>query len=399
MKSVIRVSTEKIVGRAVVKTAYRPDVVTNLLENVRENVTEELEDVMEDVSQDGKEYDVNRVQNLAFGKPTWQENYFPIRPIEWGAAKAVDGEYSNRSAMGNQCTISGNGEKTATWGVDLESVVSISFINIYYRTDNMPSPGAYYGRFAGFFLYVSNTTYKNDGYLCFHEIQTVDGTPTENQTINCTVHGRYVIYYNERKPDVTYPSYYSQFAYNELCELEVYGCPDEGYYGEYCNQSCPENCHNQICNITTGNCINCTAGYQGPKCSQVCDEHTYGLECSLSCGNCSDGDTCHHVNGTCLKGCSEGVEGEACQKECSPGYYGKGCIHECSVNCGVPRRCNRFTGECEGGCQSGWKEKQCDMSPRSSDDKITSTYAELGDLDKPSTYDELHVYAKADEKM
>lgn len=76
---------------------------------------------------------------------------------------------------------------------------------------------------AGFFVYVSNTTSKNDAYLCFHEIQTVAGTPSEDQRINCSVHGRYVIYYNERRPDVDYPSYYSGFAYSELCEVEVYG--------------------------------------------------------------------------------------------------------------------------------------------------------------------------------
>lgn len=53
----------------------------------------------------------------------------------------------------------------------------------------------------------------------------------------------------------------------------------------------------------------------------VCDVQTYGLECSLSCGNCSDRETCHHVNGTCPRGCNEGVEGEKCQtRELSPFY-------------------------------------------------------------------------------
>lgn len=42
----------------------------------------------------------------------------------------------------------------------------------------------------------------------------------ENQL---SVFGRCVIYYNERKPNVTYPSYYLKYAYNELCGVEVYG--------------------------------------------------------------------------------------------------------------------------------------------------------------------------------
>ncbi|XP_062574582.1 multiple epidermal growth factor-like domains protein 10 isoform X1 [Saccostrea cucullata] len=298
-------------------------------------------------------------ENLALNKPAWQQNAFPNRAVTWGAGKAVDAQYSDRGAFGEQCTISDNNKQTAEWRVDLQSVVSISHINIFYRTDNIPSPGRYYDRFAGFFVYVSNTTQGEDGYLCFHEIQQVDRTPTENQTISCPVHGRYVIYYNERRPGVTYPSYYSQYAYNDICELEVYGCFNNGVYGEDCNQTCSDKCQDRRCNITTGRCLGCIPGYQGARCSQVCDKYSYGLGCTLLCCNCSDGDPCHHVNGKCLSGCSEGWTGEKCQAECSAGFYGKNCGQRCSENCFVTNRCDRFTGECMEKCKPGWETPRC----------------------------------------
>uniref|UniRef100_K1QIU4 Receptor-type tyrosine-protein phosphatase U n=1 Tax=Magallana gigas TaxID=29159 RepID=K1QIU4_MAGGI len=121
---------------------------------------------------------------------------------------------------------------------------------------------------AGFYLYVSNSTSKEDGHLCFHEIQTLNGTLSEVQRINCSVHGQYVIYFNERKQDVQYPYFYSKYAYIELCEVEVY----------------------------------------------VCSNQTYGQDCSSVCGKCLNGETCHHISGLCPHGCSEGVHGDKCQE-------------------------------------------------------------------------------------
>lgn len=73
---------------------------------------------------------------------------------------------------------------------------------------------------AGFSIYVSNTTSKDQGHLCYKD-QSI-GEPSVDQQINCSICGRYVIYYNERSPHNN-PSYLSRYAYNELCEVEVYG--------------------------------------------------------------------------------------------------------------------------------------------------------------------------------
>lgn len=73
---------------------------------------------------------------------------------------------------------------------------------------------------AGFSLYVSNTTSKDQGHFCYKDNSR--GKPSVDTRIPCSVYGRYVIYYNERSPYYN-PSYMSRYAYNELCELEVYG--------------------------------------------------------------------------------------------------------------------------------------------------------------------------------
>lgn len=298
-------------------------------------------------------------ENLAFGGRTWQQYPWPDKSRDFGSDNAVDGLYKNRSEVGGQCAISDDGKYTATWRVYLGKEVSISHIDIYYRTDNKPSPTRYTSRMAGFYLYVSNSTSKEDGHLCVHEIQTLNGTPSEVQRINCSVHGQYVIYFNERKQDAQYPNFYSKYAYIELCEVEVYGCREYGYYGNNCMYPCSSNCLGRRCDINSGHCLSCLRGYQGPRCTQVCSNQTYGQDCSSVCGKCLNGETCHHVSGLCPHGCSEGVKGDKCEEECQNEYHGKDCKNKCSVNCKMTSSCDKITGQCDGGCITGWSGHSC----------------------------------------
>ena len=81
----------------------------------------------------------------------------------------------------------------------------------------------YTSRFLGFSIVVSNTTNPRGGVVCFRDTKLNRSTIPAVFDIDCHVTGRYVIYYNERNPELGYPKDYSQFAYAELCEVEVYG--------------------------------------------------------------------------------------------------------------------------------------------------------------------------------
>lgn len=77
--------------------------------------------------------------------------------------------------------------------------------------------------FLGFSVYVSNTTERFEGTLCFKDTNfTLDTIPAVFTTV-CPLHGKFVIYYNERLQGLTYSKEYSPYAEINLCEVEVYG--------------------------------------------------------------------------------------------------------------------------------------------------------------------------------
>lgn len=78
------------------------------------------------------------------------------------------------------------------------------------------------GRFAGFSLYVSNTTGMiPSGVLCYKDGPEL---PPLDFNTNCITNGRYVFFYNERKDGINYPvGYKTESVYMELCEVFVSG--------------------------------------------------------------------------------------------------------------------------------------------------------------------------------
>ncbi|XP_061165609.1 multiple epidermal growth factor-like domains protein 10 [Saccostrea echinata] len=293
-------------------------------------------------------------ENLAFRKTTWQSTSHDATIS--GPERAVDGLKKDRSYLGRQCSVSSVHQITASWWVNLGGILSINNILIYYRTDNMPwnENNIYTTRFLGFSVYISNTTDRNGGISCFNDTNYTKFTIPDHVNISCPTYGQYVIYYNERLQGVSYPDDYYPYAFVELCEVEVYGCPIPGYYGSDCSLPCPDsNC--RYCHIQSGVCVGCEFGYQGHQCEQQCNQSFYGELCSEKCGNFTDIRTCNHVNGTCTNGCDVGVYGDKCKIACPVGWHG----HNCSQMCSNCDQCDRLTGQCTSPCYPGWKGLFC----------------------------------------
>ncbi|XP_062613599.1 multiple epidermal growth factor-like domains protein 10, partial [Saccostrea cucullata] len=219
------------------------------------------------------------------------------------------------------------------------------------------------GRFAGFSLYLSNSTNKEEGYRCFIDGQEL---PPLDFNTTCIGHARYVIYYNERLPDSEYPDGYpegfEQSSITELCDVDVQGCSESGMYGQNCNHRCPEQCQEKRCHILDGTCLGCKPGWVGDLCSNECPVGKYGLECKQTCaGHCKDNANCDGVLGHCSGGCASGWTGTLCDKECLDGSYGENCVFSCSGHCLHGKPCNKISGNCDEGCSPGYLNGKCDQ--------------------------------------
>ncbi|KAJ1520424.1 hypothetical protein ONE63_003556 [Megalurothrips usitatus] len=105
-----------------------------------------------------------------------------------------------------------------------------------------------------------------------------------------------------------------------------------------------------------------------------CESDRFGASCEDSCGGglegCSSKEICtaycsideaisnNSIAAIFRCSCAAGLKGARCDEVCSPGHYGSNCSLLCGF-CKDHERCNRFTGECNNGCQAGYYPPFC----------------------------------------
>lgn len=92
-------------------------------------------------------------------------------------------------------------------------------MKISFFFSEIGSSNTFTNHFLGFSVYVSNTTDRLQGILCFKDNSFTEDTIPAVFTTTCPVYGQYVIYYN----DILLEGSNSRLAYSDLCEVEVYG--------------------------------------------------------------------------------------------------------------------------------------------------------------------------------
>ncbi|XP_062592398.1 uncharacterized protein LOC134253823 [Saccostrea cucullata] len=297
------------------------------------------------------------VEILCYDVLSHKKPAFQSATLSWIGSEANSAVDGNLATCARTDVIGSNSQQDRTWWyVDLGDIYSVYNIRIHFEDIGKAYILRQRGRFAGFSLYLSSSTIKENGYMCYKDGPEL---PPLNFTTNCTGYGRYVIYYNERLNGVKYPAGYESMSYTQLCEVVVKGC-SRGKFGINCTMNCPTNCCGGKCDIINGKCMECKPGWEGEKCQTFCLKGSYGQDCKFRCsGHCRDGTSCDHVTGECAEGCVSGWTGSICNKTCDNGHYGINCSSTCSGHCLYDKACNKETGYCESGCSDGYTGNLC----------------------------------------
>ncbi|KAH7962536.1 hypothetical protein HPB52_016763 [Rhipicephalus sanguineus] len=128
-----------------------------------------------------------------------------------------------------------------------------------------------------------------------------------------------------------------------------------GMFGDNCSLSC--HCWNgdQNC-MSDGRCHDgCAAGWTGERCQQACTTNTFGPDCAYECHCAEDSGACNPVSGTC-SACEPGYQGLSCQEKCKAGKFGENCSESCS--CLHGETCHHINGSCL--CTGRHRGHSCD---------------------------------------
>ncbi|XP_021339451.1 receptor-type tyrosine-protein phosphatase mu-like isoform X1 [Mizuhopecten yessoensis] len=290
-------------------------------------------------------------------KPTHQSSTYKFEgTVLHLSGNAVDGN-TNQELGNNSCTYQAVGRKEVWWRVDLEREVTIDKVEIYYRDEGYQWTG-WKNRFAGYEVYLSNTTDRLTGERCFiDESESVDQIISHVNHPECNGTAQYVTIYNHRESPKRHDWYFKD-ALLELCEVQVYGCEAGKYGNRNCDETCSSNCPGSVCHPSSGNCLYCGDNtYTRPSetscrpcpesCAGPCDTYGncnacpdgfYGFQCENTCSSTCSSNVCEKANGDC--------------KACQDGFWGIRCIYDCSDTCesGV---CEKTLGHCTADKQSG----------------------------------------------